>query len=160
MTEFISSEEWLRLQKPSIKDPKKPRQPGRKRIQFKRTDRDGRNFPSELQADVYSFLKALEACGELSEIEHEVVAYLTDAEVSWRVDFRVYDHRLGERVWVEAKGVWQPEQLVKLKLWRVYGPGRLRVFKRVTKKADRSGGFRVGLMEREIIPRYYSVPER
>ena len=154
MTDFISSEDWLRLQKPSIKNPKKQRPPGRKRINFKKTERYGRKFDSELEADTFEFLKALEAAGEINEIEQQVMAYLTDAEIGWRIDYRVRDLKLGERVWVEAKGVWKPEQVLKKKLWAAgYGPGRLRVFGRSTKRDDRSGGFRIKLLEPEIVPR-------
>lgn len=94
----------------------------------KRTDREGRSFASKLEAEVFDYLKLLEGEGEFRDIRCQVHVYLTDARIDYIPDFCVFDVKLGQDVYVEAKGFQTETWLLKKKLWRYYGPGRLRIF--------------------------------
>lgn len=88
----------------------------------------GRRFDSKLERDTYGLLLLEERNGEINQIEQQFTVCLSQANISYRVDFRVFDVKLNEHVFVEAKGFVTEAWLLKVKLWHVYGPGRLRVY--------------------------------
>lgn len=90
---------------------------------------DGRTFGSQLEANLYIYLKGLIANGELiGEIRCQVHVYMTRARYHCIPDFLVTDPQWGD-VYYEAKGFENDRWPVTKLLWRVYGPGRLRIFK-------------------------------
>lgn len=75
------------------------------------------------------YLLALEQGGEISDLRCQVRVSLTRAKIIFIPDFSVFDKALGETVFVEAKGRELEPYRIKRKLWTVYGPGLLRVYK-------------------------------
>lgn len=98
-------------------------------FQRARQSLDGYSFASQLEASLYGHLKILQSQGEVRDICVQVHLKLTKAEVLYICDFKAFDVKLGEDVYWEAKGFETPEWRIKRRLWTVYGPGRLRVFK-------------------------------
>lgn len=112
--------EWHEsLQKPSK----------RHKFNAKKTKIGGEAFPSQLEASVWSLLKMAQKTGEIRGLKRYSTVHLTDAKISWKVDFEFYSAITGEKIWAEAKGAEQPDFRIKLKLWRVYGPGELQIWK-------------------------------
>jgi hypothetical protein len=109
-----------------------------------RVTHEGRSFASKGERDCYNYLKLLEQKGEIDTIECQVSVMLTKANVKMIPDFRFWDHALSEQVYGEYKGFETPEWNIKKRLWRIYGPGRLRIYK--------GYGLRIELVE-EIIPK-------
>lgn len=114
-----------------------------------------RSFASQLERDCAEWLYARQLQGDIRNLEFQQVEHLTDADISWAVDFRCEElMEVGEckldgngdplqmkvwgKVWYEAKGFEQPDYRIKLKLWRVYGPGLLYVVKHAAR-----GGLRI-----------------
>ncbi len=95
----------------------------------KKTEHAGQTFDSRGEANMYDFLLLAEKAGELRDIRRQHTVYLTEARIGYRADFRVFDIKLEQYVWVEFKGFDTPEWMLKKKLWGVYGPGPLRIFK-------------------------------
>lgn len=85
-------------------------------------------FDSKLEQAVFFYLEFLEKKGEISDIRKQDTVYLTKAKISWRVDFSALDKN-GKRFYVEAKGLETIDYKLKKKLWEVYGPGRLEIWK-------------------------------
>lgn len=104
----------------------------------------GFSFASKLEAALYDHLRLLELAGELSEIQVQDHVYLTDARICYIPDFKAFDKKLSEFVWYEAKGLELGTWKLKKKLWKHYGPGRLRIFKGSAKRL---------IATEEIIPR-------
>lgn len=96
-------------------------------FQRKPTKLAGRSFDSKGEAHCYSFLMNLERAGEIREIETQQTIDLV-AQIRLKVDYVFFDVQLNETVYGEYKGFETPEWLLKKKLWRVFGPGRLRIF--------------------------------
>lgn len=94
-----------------------------------RSSFDGYSFASNLERVVYMLLKAMEQSGEIVIEKVQDRVLLSDAEIDYRPDFRIFDKRLGEQVWVEAKGFETSDWRIKRKLWMAYGPGLLRIYK-------------------------------
>jgi hypothetical protein len=109
----------------------------------KNAERAGRRFDSRGEAECYEYLKLLEAAGELADVRQQDTVYLSHARIPYIADFRAHDPKRGEDIWIEFKGFETPEWRLKLKLWRSYGPGRLRLYK--------GSGLRMVLVE-EVIP--------
>ena len=106
------------------------------------TTADGSSFPSKLEARRYTQLLLLQSAGQLSDMRRQPKVLLTDAEIVYHPDFAYIEK--GRVVYEETKGFDTADWLLKLKLWRVYGPGTLRVM-----KAERGGGIH---MTEEIHP--------
>lgn len=104
----------------------------------------GYSFASKLEASLFGHLKLCENVGELTKIQVQPQVLLTEAKIIMKPDFLVYDLVLEEYVYYEAKGfetdVWQ----IKKKLWKFYGPGRLRIYK---------GKYNNLFLAEEIIPK-------
>jgi hypothetical protein len=90
---------------------------------------DGHSFASKLEAAVYQILKLREKAGEIEIVNHQDHVYLTQARINYIPDFRIFDHKLDDFVWVEAKGFETPEWRIKKKLWGYYGPGHLQIYR-------------------------------
>lgn len=98
----------------------------------KRTQIDGYWFQSQLEAALYQYLKLLVSQGELSDLQCQATVNLTEANVKYVADFAAT--RRGENVWFEAKGVETASWRIKRRLWQVYGPGRLEIWKGSAKR--------------------------
>ncbi len=109
----------------------------------KRTESHGRSFASRGESDCYQMLQLMEKAGEIEVLQCQDHVYLTDAKITYIVDFRILDKTLSRMVWVEYKGFETPEWRLKRRLWKFYGPGPLRIYK--------GYGLRVTMTE-EIIP--------
>lgn len=70
-----------------------------------------------------------EQIGEHSNIRVEQSVYLSAARVRYVADFVVFDHKLQDDVWYEFKGKEMARWPTIKKLWRAYGPGKLRIYK-------------------------------
>lgn len=103
--------------------------PWHQQYQQKRKEFAGRSFASALEADLYGYLLMLERQGELCDLRCQPHVFLTEARVEMIPDFVAYDVALSEEVYFEAKGFETDVYRIKRRLWMVYGPGRLRVFK-------------------------------
>lgn len=99
------------------------------KFRAQKVSHDGRNFSSKLEAAVYHLLKLREKAKEIEFVDHQSHVYLTKAKVHFIPDFRIFDYKLNDFVWVEAKGVELPTWRIKRRLWPFYGPGRLEVYK-------------------------------
>lgn len=102
----------------------------------------GRSFASQAERDCFKLLELMERAGEIKDIQCQVTTPLT-AGITHRTDFKYFDCKLGETVWGEYKGFEDQRWRDIRKLWKVYGPGRLRVYK--------GRGFKIICTE-EIIP--------
>jgi hypothetical protein len=91
----------------------------------------GQSFDSRLEAAVYNQLCFRERAGEIRDIERQVTLELTPYPglIRVRIDFCFFDIAREVRVAVEAKGFDKPEWLLKLKLWRLFGPYELELWK-------------------------------
>jgi hypothetical protein len=94
----------------------------------KRMALDGYSFASKLEAALYQQLKLLQRSGEFESIKVQDHVYLTDARIQYIADFKTVS-KDGEEIWHEAKGFETPTWRIKRRLWREYGPGKLRVYK-------------------------------
>ncbi len=109
----------------------------------KRASLDGRSFASQGERDCYSLLKLQEKAGEITLVSCQETVYLTLARIAYIADFRIRDLKTQEDIWIEYKGFETPEWRLKKRLWKFYGPGKLRVYK--------GSGLRMIVVE-EIIP--------
>ncbi len=107
-----------------------------------RCELDGFSFPSQGERDCYQMLKFMQQAGEISKIELQVKSPLV-AGISHRTDFRVFDKKLAESVYIEFKGHEDQHWKDIKKLWHVFGPGILRIYK--------GQGMRISMIE-EILP--------
>lgn len=91
------------------------------------TTSDGEAFASKLEARRWEQLKALEQSGILSNLKRQVKVKLTRANIGYIPDFE-YTEKSG-KVFEDTKGMATDVFLIKKRLWKVYGPGRLRIMK-------------------------------
>lgn len=89
-------------------------------------------FPSKLEAAVYHLLKLRERAGEISDVQRQQTVVLQegprDQRITYRVDFSYYCKNTRQTIWAEAKGVATDVWKMKVKMWRVHGPGLLEVY--------------------------------
>lgn len=90
---------------------------------------DGHNFASKLEAAVYQILKLREKAREIDIVNYQSHVYLTKARVHYIPDFRIFDYKINDFAWVEAKGFETPEWRIKKRLWGHYGPGQLEIYR-------------------------------
>lgn len=95
---------------------------------------DGHSFASKLEAAVYNILKLREKAKEIEVVQHQPHVYLTQARIHYIPDFRIFDYKKNDFVFVEAKGFETPEWRIKKKLWSFYGPASLEIFRGSDKK--------------------------
>lgn len=84
-------------------------------------------FDSKLEASVYAILKQRQDAGEISDLRCQHTVYLTKAEIGWRLDFSFQE--AGELAFGEAKGMETPDYILKRRLWKHYGAGKLYIYK-------------------------------
>ena len=90
---------------------------------------EGHYCPSKLEASVGQVLYLREKAKEITDIKHQVQTFLTEARIGWRVDWSYWCLTENKTIYVEAKGIETSDYRIKLKLWRVYGPGPLEIWK-------------------------------
>ena len=90
---------------------------------------DGITFDSKLESKRWEQLKLLEAAGMISQLDRQVKVKLTRANIGYIPDF-VYTEN-GRRISEDIKGFSTDVFLLKKRLWKVYGPGPLRILKSV-----------------------------
>lgn len=90
--------------------------------------RDGHQHRSKLEASVCALLHLRKRKGEFTDIKIEDHLHLTNAKIGYIVDFRC-TKRDGTFLWVEAKGYPNDTWPIKKKLWKIYGPGVLEIWK-------------------------------
>lgn len=108
----------------------------------KRVEHAGRTFDSKGERSCYDLLCLMEKAGEIRDIEQQVTVDLI-AGIRYRADFRFWDIALGEFVLAEYKGMETEVWRLKRKLYKMFGPYRLRIFK--------GYGLKMSVVE-EIIP--------
>lgn len=101
------------------------------------------SFASQGEAKCFDLLEEMEKAGKVSNLRAQQTVRLTDAGIGYRVDFVLFDEETGVDVYVEFKGFETDVWLLKKKLWKFYGPGKLQIFK--------SRGGKIVLTE-EIVP--------
>ncbi len=94
-----------------------------------RTHLAGRSFQSKGEGSCFLYLKALEQAGEVRDISCQQTVLLTEAKIRYIADFKLFDVKLGDWVWVDFKGFETEVWNIKKRLWKFYGPGILRVYK-------------------------------
>lgn len=95
---------------------------------------EGHSFASKLEAAVFQILKLRQTAKEIEIVKHQDHKYLSQARIQYIPDFKIFDYRVNDFVWVEAKGFETPEWRIKKRLWSFYGPGRLEIYKGSDKK--------------------------
>lgn len=89
-------------------------------------------FASQFEKAVYYELCLRVRGGEYLSLQCQDTVELTDAKIVYKPDFRLTNLD-GSFTWVEAKGYETPEWRIKKKLWKVYGPGPLIIYKGTSK---------------------------
>ena len=97
----------------------------------KQTIIDGFKFSSLMEADYYLLLKQQEKAGLIKILELQSKVYLTKARILMKPDFVIFEVKTGEVYYLEVKGMELPTYKLKKKLWTKYGPGKLRVIKKI-----------------------------
>jgi len=93
-----------------------------------RTIVDGINFPSKLEASVYSSLKLMERAGEISNIRCGVKLNIC-GKLNWKVDFVVFNEKLKCDQAHEAKGREFARFTAQVQAWSGHGPMDLFIWK-------------------------------
>lgn len=125
-TPTISAAEYQKMLE-SLRKPVKRAKPNK--YKAKRTEANGRSFPSKLEAAVFSIYEAMQKVGEIYDLKQYSTVHLSEAKIAWKIDgsFRIAE--TGELEYFEAKGVETPDYLIKLKLYKHYGPAKLSIWK-------------------------------
>jgi hypothetical protein len=109
----------------------------------------GRFYASTAERDYHAELKLREEAGDVRDIVVQPAVALV-AGITYRPDYRFEERGLSpERwrlVWVDVKGAMTREFLLKLKLWREFGPGPLKIVQRKGRRAQ-------FLTVREVLPK-------
>ena len=84
-----------------------------------------RLFDSKFEAHIAYELCVRQRAGEIKDLKFQVTAHMTEADITWCIDF-CYTEK-GELIYHEAKGDPTGEYKLKLKLYKVYGPARIRI---------------------------------
>ncbi len=115
----------------------------------KRSTVGGRRYRSIAEGDYAAELALLERAGAVSDVEYEPRIEL-EPRVFYKPDFAFTER--GVRVWVEVKhGRYQGDRFALVcMLWKLHGPGPLRVVKAGHRRRT---GMRLFRTVREIIPR-------
>lgn len=87
------------------------------------------NHASKMEAAVCEVLFKLQSDGKISDINQQPCVKMTEAEISWKVDFSFTNKENGLTEYAEAKGFETSDYLLKKKLWHYYGAGKLYIYK-------------------------------
>jgi len=98
----------------------------------KKTVINGIKFDSKAEAEYYECLQRELRLGLIDSIEVQPKVYLTEARILYKSDFLVTEN--GKKYYVDIKGMQTPVFRLKLKLWKFYGAGELRLIKKSGKK--------------------------
>lgn len=90
---------------------------------------DGHSFASKLEAAVFQILKLREKAKEIEIVQHQAHTYLTKARIHYIPDFKIFNYKINDFAYVEAKGFETPDWKNKLKLWDYYGPAQLEIYR-------------------------------
>lgn len=93
----------------------------------KRCEYQGISFASMGERDCFIYFQLLEKAKLISHLKCQIKVNLT-AGISLKVDFTYLDCELNQIVYAEFKGFQTRDWLMKKKLWKVHGPGLLRVY--------------------------------
>ncbi len=88
----------------------------------------GFSHRSKLERAVCDLIAWEEKAGVTKHLAHEDTQYLTEARYRYIPDFKVQNMATSEIYWVEAKGYADARWPTTKKLWRFYGPGRLKIY--------------------------------
>ena len=92
----------------------------------KKTIIDGITFDSKMEARYYLGLKLRAKAGEIEIISLQPKVYLTEAKILYKPDFFIWEKGVGN-IYIDVKGPTTPVFKIKMRLWKKYGPGILRV---------------------------------
>ena len=98
----------------------------------KKTVIDGIKFASKAESEYYLYLLQQKRLGIVDKIETQPKVYLTEARILYVSDFLITEN--GKKYYVDIKGMQTPVFRLKLKLWKFYGAGELRLIKKSGKK--------------------------
>jgi len=85
----------------------------------------GRRFDSQIERQVAMDLCLRQRAGEISELKFQTTVHLSDAEISWRIDFSYFED--GQLYYQEVKGFESEGYRLKLKLFLTYGDAPIRI---------------------------------
>lgn len=85
-------------------------------------------FDSRLEGRLFDLLKLRERAGELVDIRVKPNVRITDARILVIPDFSAIDAASGALRYHEAKGFRTEVWLLKMRLWRAYGPAHIDVY--------------------------------
>lgn len=109
----------------------------------------GRLYASTAERDYHDELRLREQAGDVRAIVCQPPVSLV-AGITYRPDYRFEERGLSAERWrtvyVDVKGVMTREFLLKLKLWREFGPGPLKIVQRKGRRAQ-------FLTVREVLPK-------
>jgi len=92
------------------------------------SDHAGYSFASKAEAELFDMLKAQQDSGEISDLACQVCVYLTESRILYKPDFAFTEN--GQTIHAEMKGFETDTWRIKRRLWKNYGPGPLRVYKK------------------------------
>lgn len=90
----------------------------------------GISFSSQAERDCYEILLLMEKAGEIKDIQVQDHVYLTEARICSIPDFKYFNLKTNEHEWAEFKGYETDVWRIKRRLWKHYGPGVLKVYKK------------------------------
>lgn len=100
----------------------------------KRVKKAGFSFASQLESALHDYLLWCEKEGTIENLKLQPSVYLTDAKILMKPDFSALETKTKLLCFWEAKGVETDVWRIKRRLWLVYGPGPLYVYRGSAKK--------------------------
>lgn len=94
----------------------------------KKVEEGGRQWGSQGEKSLMTYLFLLEKAGEIKDIKQQDHVKLTRAEILYIADYRVYNIINEQFEWYEFKGFPTSDWKIKRRLWTCYGPGLLHIF--------------------------------
>ena len=103
---------------------------GKRKYGETKTFEAGRWFDSRAEAALYHRLSLEERGGRIRDLKCQPgTVFLGPSRTQYRPDFSFVSPETGETEWAEFKGFETPAWRIKLKLWRMVGPGKLHIWK-------------------------------
>jgi hypothetical protein len=100
-------------------------------------------FASKGEAALYDHLWLMEKAGRIRIEKLQDNIRLSEAKILYIADFKIYDLEIGEYIWIEFKGFESARWPMIKKLWKKFGPGKLKIYK----GSYRRNGIRLFLTE-------------
>ena len=91
---------------------------------------DGITFDSKAESERYSELRLMEKGDLVRDLELQPRIFLSEAKIRYTPDFVYFDVHENKKVWEDVKGKITQDFRVRKNLWKVYGPGKLRITKK------------------------------